>query len=62
METKFYTKAVKKAVIKYEKEHIKRIVLKLNIKTDNDIIQYLNTKDNINKYLKELVRNDICAK
>ena len=56
------TEAQKRATIKYEKEHIKRIVLKLNIKTDNDIIQYLNTKDNINKYLKELVRNDICAK
>ena len=56
------TEAQKRATIKYEKENIKRIVLKLNIKTDNDIIQYLNTKDNINGYLKELVRNDICAK
>ncbi len=56
------TEAQKRATIKYEKENIKRIVLKLNIKTDNDIIQYLNTKDNINGYLKELVRNDICVK
>lgn len=52
------TEAQKRATIKYEKENIKRFVLKLNIKTDNDIIQYLNTKDNINGYLKELVRKD----
>lgn len=56
------TEAQKRATIKYEKQNIKRIVLKLNVKTDNDIIQYLNTKDNINGYLKELVRNNICAK
>lgn len=52
------TEAQKRATIKYEKQNIKRIVLKLNVKTDNDIIQYLNTKDNINGYLKELVRKD----
>lgn len=56
------TEAQKRATIKYEKQNIKRIVLKLNVKTDSDIIQYLNTKDNINGYLKELVRNNICAK
>lgn len=56
------SEAQRKAIVKYDKNNIKRIVLKLNIKTDNDIIQYLNTKDNINGYIKELVRNDICVK
>ena len=56
------SEAQRRAIVKYDKNNIKRIVLKLNVKTDSDIIQYLNTKDNINKYLKELVRNDICAK
>lgn len=56
------SEAQRRAIVKYDKNNIKRIVLKLNVKTDSDIIQYLNTKDNINKYLKELVRDDICAK
>lgn len=56
------SEAQRKAIVKYDKNNIKRIVLKLNVKTDVDIIQYLNTKNNVNGYLKELVRNDICAK
>ena len=53
------TEAQKRATIKYEKENIKRIVLKLNYKTDNDIIEYLTNKHNINGYLKELIRKEL---
>ena len=55
----FYNEAVKKAVIKYEKENIKRVVLKLNKKTDQDIIDHLKKIDGVNGYLKQLIRKDI---
>ena len=59
MEKKFYSNAVKKATIKYEKENIKRVVLKLNKKTDQDIINHLKKIDGVNGYLKDLIRKDI---
>lgn len=55
----FYTDAVKRATIKYENKNIKRVVLKLNKKTDTDIIEYLEDLDNVNKFLKEIIRKKI---
>ena len=53
------SKAQVRATAKYDKEHTKGIYLKLNIKTDEDIIKYLESKDNIQGYIKSLIRNDI---
>ena len=52
------TEAQKRAQSKYEKKAVKRVVLKLHHANDIDIIKHLATKDNVNGYLKELVRKD----
>lgn len=47
----------------YQKEHITRVVVKLNDKTDQDIIEHLAlVKDSgmkIMGYIKELIRKDM---
>lgn len=53
---KYYSDSVKKATIKYEKNNIKRVVLKLNKVIDNDIIEVLDNVDNVNSYLKDTIR------
>lgn len=54
-----YNEAVKRATIKYEKNNIKRVVLKLNKKTDSDIIDYLDQQKNVNGKLKDIIREKI---
>lgn len=56
---KYYSDSVKKATIKYEKSNIKRVVLKLNKKTDADIIEYLDQQKNVNGKLKDIIREKI---
>ena len=53
------TEAQKRAERKYAKKNIKRVEMKLNTRYDGDIIQHLDSKDNVNGYLKELIRKDI---
>ena len=48
-----------KANAKYDKENYKYKRMKLHIKNDEDIIEWLESKENINGYLKNLVRNDM---
>lgn len=43
----------------YDRENTRRINLKLNLKTDADIIQKLESVENIQGYLKQLIREDI---
>lgn len=43
----------------YDRENTRRINLKLNIKTDADIIRKLESEFNIQGYLKKLIRDDI---
>jgi len=43
----------------YDRENCRRINLKLNNKTDADIIRQLESQDNIQGYLKKLIRNDM---
>lgn len=52
------TEAQKRASAKYDKSHTKGIYLKLNTKTDADIIEFLSGVDNVQKYIKKLIRND----
>ena len=44
---------------KYRKNNIRRIVVSLNRNTDQDIIDFLDTKDNIQGYIKEVLRSEI---
>ena len=48
-----------KASAKYDAENTKRIYLKLNTKTDADIIGWLSTKGNTQGYIKDIVRRDM---
>lgn len=47
----------------YQKEHIKRVVVKLNDKTDMDIIRHLQQKNDAGErtqtYIKRLIRADM---
>ena len=47
------------ATPQYDRENTRRINLKLNKKTDDDIIQHLESQENIQGYLKRLIRNDM---
>ena len=45
--------------IKYDKENTKRVYIKLNKNTDKDILAYLDSKQNKQGYIKELIRKDM---
>ena len=53
------SKSQLKASAKYDKANTKQVVLKLNLKTDNDIIGKLESLDNKQGYIKYLIRKDI---
>ena len=53
------TEAKKKANAKYDAAHTRQIVLKLNEKTDKDILQKLDAQKNRPGYIKDLIRRDI---
>lgn len=53
------SQAQKKASEKYDKANTKQIKLKLNINTDKDILDKLSSIDNMQGYIKDLIRNDI---
>lgn len=44
---------------KYQKENIRRVVVKLNRKTDQVILDKLDTIDNVQGYIKSLILRDI---
>ena len=51
--------AKNRASAKYDKEHTKGFYLKLNTSTDADIIDKLSKTNNIQGYIKALIRSDI---
>lgn len=53
------TEAQLKAQARYDKENTKQITLKLNLKTDADILDWLAKQKNTQGYIKELVRADM---
>lgn len=53
------SKAQLRAQAKYDKDNTLQFKLKLNKKTDKDIITRLSAADNIQGYIKELIRADI---
>lgn len=48
-----------KAQEKYDAANTRAIKLKLNLKTDADILKKLDETGNIQGYIKELIRRDI---
>ena len=50
------TDAQKRASAKYDKENTRALMLKLNKKTDADILEYLETLDNVQGHIKMLIR------
>lgn len=52
------SKAQLAAVARYDKANTKGVYLKLNLKTDKDIIDFLDKTGNVQGYIKNLIRND----
>ena len=48
-----------KAIEKYQKNNIRRVLIKLNINTDADILEKLGSVINKQGYIKKLIRKDI---
>ena len=57
--SKQLTDAKRKAIQKYDAENTKQIHLKLNLKTDADILEWLDSQKSIQGYIKALIRKDI---
>lgn len=53
------SKAQIKANAKYDKAHTTNITLKLNLKTDKDILDRLASVPNRQGYIKQLIRDDM---
>lgn len=53
------TDAQKRAKAKYDRENTKQVMLKLNLKTDADIISYLEGVGNVQGLIKQLIRREI---
>ena len=53
------SKAQARASAKYDKNNTKGVYIKLNLKTDSDIIEYLRGKENVQGYIKNLIRSDM---
>lgn len=53
------SEAQKRAAAKYDKNNTKGIYLKLNTTTDSDIIKHLETIENVQGYIKALIREHI---
>lgn len=53
------TEAQRRARNKYNKKMIRNLTVSLNRKTDDDIIVFLENKENIGGYIKSLVRKEM---
>lgn len=53
------TESQKKAQEKYDKENTRQIHLKLNRRTDADVIKALDDEESKQGYIKRLIRADI---
>lgn len=56
------TEAQKRAFRKYSKANTKTFSMKLNLRTDADIIDMLESRENRMAYLKQLIRADIAKR
>lgn len=53
------SKARKAATRRYDEKNTRQIMLKLNLKTDADILEKLDSVENRQGYIKSLIRDDI---
>ena len=53
------TESQRKASKKYNEKNTKIYPIKVNLKTEKDIYDKLESVDNVNGYIKQLIRNDI---
>lgn len=53
------TEAKKRANQKYDAGHTQQVKLKLNIKTDADILNKLKQVETVQGYIKRLIREDL---
>lgn len=51
--------AQKRATAKYDAQNTKQIKLKLNLRSDHDILERLEEVGNVQGYIKQLIRDDI---
>lgn len=54
-----YGDAQYKASQKYKKANLRRVVISLNKNTDQDIIAFLESKNNVQGAIKEILRGEI---
>lgn len=45
--------------LEYAKKNVRQVNLKFNLNTDTDILEQLDSVDNIQNYIKTLIRSDI---
>ena len=50
---------IKRSKAAYDKANTKGLYIKLNLNTDTDILDKLATVDNVQGYIKKLIRADI---
>ena len=55
------SEAQKRAVKKYDSANTVQVHLKLNVKTDAEIIRHLRSTDNVQGYIKSLILADMTA-
>lgn len=53
------TEAQIRASLKYNQTHTRQVSIKLNTKTDADILSKLDSVDNVQGYVKGLIREDL---
>lgn len=53
------TAAQLRAQAKYDRANTKQVAIKLNRNTDSDILDWLATKQNVQGYIKQLIRKDM---
>ena len=53
------TQAQKDAVARYDAKNTTQVHLKLNNKTDADILRRIDEVENVQGYIKELIRQDM---
>lgn len=53
------TEARRRAVKKYDKTHTKQVHLKFNLESDIDILDHLKKQENVQGYIKRLIRADM---
>ncbi len=53
------TEAMRRGIAKYDKANTTQIKMKLNNKTDADILEHLDKQKNKQGYIKQLIRDDM---